>query len=250
MHQPQIALRIIEKENYQPTIVLLHGALGSMEQWKDFPEKLSDTTGCSVLLYDRMGYGASEGIKGYRWPQHYMEEEADFLVELLDGLELDQVILYGHSDGGTIALLAAAKYPKRFKGIVVEAAHIFNEDHIVHGIQTVVQQYVKTSFREELIKYHGEKTDELFQNWAGVWLSPDFKTWNIEPVLKSINIPLLAIQGELDGFGTMKQMMGIVNQVGGFPKALLAKNCGHAPHLEDTPMVLSKIREWMKTIGE
>src|SRR6266404_2702653 len=35
------------------TIVMLHEGLGSIAMWKDFPERVAETTGCGVLVYSR-----------------------------------------------------------------------------------------------------------------------------------------------------------------------------------------------------
>ena len=43
----------------KPTVVFLHEGLGSVAQWKDFPETIAENTGLSILSYDRLGHGLS-----------------------------------------------------------------------------------------------------------------------------------------------------------------------------------------------
>ena len=38
------------------TIVMLHEGLGSIAMWKDFPERVAETTGCGVLVYLSPGW--------------------------------------------------------------------------------------------------------------------------------------------------------------------------------------------------
>lgn len=44
---------------------------------------------------------------------------------MLDFWNIDKAILFGHSDGGSIALKTSGKYPEKIKGIIIDGAHIF-----------------------------------------------------------------------------------------------------------------------------
>lgn len=46
----------------KPTIVFLHEALGSVAQWRDFPETLAAILDVNLLCYDRLGHGQSDPI--------------------------------------------------------------------------------------------------------------------------------------------------------------------------------------------
>jgi len=48
---------IMDENNSKPTTVMLHDALGSGAQWKDYPSKLAEKTSCNILLYDRQEHG-------------------------------------------------------------------------------------------------------------------------------------------------------------------------------------------------
>jgi pimeloyl-ACP methyl ester carboxylesterase len=41
--------------------------------------------------------------------------------DILNELNINDVILFGHSDGGTIALITASKYPEKIKAVICEA---------------------------------------------------------------------------------------------------------------------------------
>ena len=92
-----------------PTLVFLHEGLGSIGQWRHFPAELCARTGLSGLVYERWGYGQSEPLTGPR-PNDYLEREArDSLPEVLATCDIvEPPILFGHSDGASIALLFAA----------------------------------------------------------------------------------------------------------------------------------------------
>ncbi|MDI5899049.1 alpha/beta fold hydrolase [Flavobacterium yafengii] len=215
-----------------PTIIFLHDSLGCVTLWRDFPKKLSEATKCNVLVYDRLGYGKSDAMPTHKRPVNYLELEADFLGKLLIQLHVKDAILFGHSDGGSIALITAAKYPDRIKAIICEAAHIFVEEVTLRGIYEAMDSYKKTNLAERLAKYHGDKVECIFKAWTETWTSADYKVWNIEYLLKEITCPLLFIQGEADEYGTLNQVNRTINRVRGKTEKLVIPNIGHTPHKE------------------
>lgn len=232
----------------QPTLVFLHDSLGSVQLWRDFPEKLAAATKCNVLMYDRLGYGKSEPMPTHLRPNNYLELEANILSEILSELNINDAILFGHSDGGSIALLTASKYPEKIKAIIVEAAHIFIEDITLKGIHDAMEAYKITNLPERLAKYHGDKVDTIFKAWAETWTSNDYKEWNIEHLLKDIICPLLFIQGEKDEYGTLQQVEKTVSQVSGKSEKYIIPNIGHTPHKEATELVISKTIDYINQL--
>jgi len=225
-----------------PLLVFLHEGLGSIAQWKDFPDKLCTATEHLGLVYERYGFGQSDALKEER-PVSYLEDEADTLIEVLDQLNHSQpVILVGHSDGGSIALVAAARYPARIKAVITEAAHIFVEDITIAGIQAAKTVYESNPrLKEALARYHGTHVDSTFYGWNRTWLKPEFYHWNIEHYLPAIICPLLVIQGEDDEYGSSAQVEGIVQQTKGQATSLLVANCGHTPHQQQPTIVLESM---------
>ncbi len=232
----------------RPTLVFLHDSLGCTQLWRNFPFALGETAECNVLVFDRMGYGKSFPMSTPERKNSYMETEADLLDDLLDELKINEVILFGHSDGGTIALIMAAKYPGKVRGVICEAGHIFVEDITLKGIKDALETYKTTNLSERLAKYHGDKTEMLVKAWTEIWLSDRFKTWNIEYTLKNITASLLFIQGENDEYGTLDQVEKTVSQVTGKAEKFIIPNVGHTPHKETPEIVLEKATSFIKSI--
>lgn len=176
-----------------------------------------------------------------------MEKEADVLIELMDLMYIQKAILFGHSDGGTIALIAAAKFPDRISAVISEAAHVFVEDITIKGIKKSVNAFQKEGLRERLYKYHGDKTDLVFSLWANTWLSESFRDMNTENLLPQIICPVFVIQGDKDEFGTMKQVLSILNNVSGKAEKYIVHNVGHSPHKEVPNLILQKTAEFIQT---
>ena len=235
----QIRYSLIDGCPDKPYLVFLHEGLGCIEMWKQFPENLCRQTGCPGLLYDRQGYGQSSPLTNDRdidYVHQYAQTELSFLLDTI--LNDRSCILVGHSDGGSIALIYGAAYRPRLKAIVTIAAHVFVEKKTAEGIQLAYNKYLKQG-APGLIKYHGNKTDAIFRDWAEVWLSDWFRSWNLETLLPKIRCPVLAVQGADDEYGTAKQVESIVSCVTGPAEPLIIENCGHVPHLKCEDTVLA-----------
>ena len=234
----------------RPLIVLLHEGLGSLAMWRDFPARLCAALGCRGLVYSRPGYGRSTPRRADEtWAPDYLHRQAlGLLPALLDALAVRRpCVLFGHSDGGSIALIHAAHFPARIAALVVLAPHIFVEPVALAGIRAARAGYVATAaMRQRLARYHDD-VDSAFFGWNDAWLAPEFTAWNIEPLLDDIRCPLLAIQGEEDEYGTMAQIDGIAARV---PATTLLKlaDCGHVPHRDRPDEVIEATRALLERL--
>lgn len=235
----------IEKYPGKPTIIFLHDSLGCIKLWRDFPHKLGDLTKCNVLIYDRQGYGKSPPFTLINRDTNYLETEADLLIRLLDFWNIEKPILFGHSDGASIALIAAGKYPKKIAGLITEGAHIFVENITLIGIYEAIEAYKSTNLKVRLEKYHGDKTEELFWAWASTWTSKAYRTWNIEHFLKTLNCPSLIIQGEDDEYGTLEQVNIIISTIKGYSDQLIIPKVKHTPHKETPKLILENVTDFI-----
>ena len=232
----------------KPVIVFLHEGLGCMKLWRDFPLELCRMTGCRGLMYDRYGYGESDKIGEPRENDFLYQEAAVVLPELLSKLGISEpVMLFGHSDGGTISLIFAALYPEKTAAIVTEASHIFIEPVTLRGIKQAIYAYKNNGLREKLEKYHGEKTDSMFYSWANVWTTEETAGWSIELILPEIVSPVMVIQGEDDNYGTSLQTETITSSVKGPSRLLEIPDCGHIPHHEHKRTVLRQTAEFLNS---
>ncbi|MBS3816471.1 MAG: alpha/beta hydrolase [Candidatus Thermoplasmatota archaeon] len=238
-----IAYKRIEDHPGRPTIIFLHDSLGCIETWGDFPERLGELSECNVLIYDRPGYGRSRPMD--ERDKDYLEVQADLLCELMEVWGIDDAVLYGHSDGGSIALITGSKYPSKISGILTEGAHVFVEDVAVDGVKDTAELYRTTELKSKLKRYHGDKTEEMFRAWAETWTAEWFRDWDIEDHLPSINCPVLVIQGGEDGYGTITQVEKIVEGTSGPSSRLIVPGAGHTPHEETQDIVLETSSKFM-----
>jgi pimeloyl-ACP methyl ester carboxylesterase len=225
-----------------PLLVFLHEGLGSASMWKDFPAQLCAAGGYRGLVYSRTGYGRSTPRPhGERWTPEYMHEQArevlpQFLCAAGVDVATDPPWLFGHSDGASIALIHAAACPDAVAGLILLAPHIFVEDLSVQSIEQAKYAYAGTDLRSRLARHHAD-VDSAFWGWNDIWLDPAFRRWNIEGLLASIRVPVLAVQGHNDEYGTMAQVDGLAARV---PQAEVLKldDCAHSPHRDRPEAVI------------
>lgn len=241
---PDVVLQVrhLQQGGGGPTLVLLHEALGNIALWRDFPEQLSDETGLDVLLYERRGYGSSSPISLPREDNYLIQEGEYWLPQLLKELNLEQVVLVGHSDGGSIALIGAASAAEKVHAVVAMAAHIYVDDLTLAGIHQAIERYQNSNLPERLARYHGDRTEMLFRAWTETWLRESFqRSLDLRPWLPRIHCPALIIQGTDDHYGLPQQVTDIVSGIGSHARAEHIPDCGHSPHHEQPRYILDQI---------
>ena len=236
----------IDGDSGKPTLVFLHEGLGSIRQWRDFPQNVVAATGCRALVYDRYGYGQSDVLAERKRTVRFMHDEAlSALPDLLKVLQAQNPILIGHSDGASIALIHAGA-GHAVRGVVAMAPHVFIEPVCLTSIAKAAEAFASTDLKDKLGRYHRDPR-KTFYGWADVWLDPDFVSWDIrDDFLPRITCPVLAIQGHDDIYGTMRQLDDIAHQVKGPCEVLKLENCGHAPFREQPEKTLQAVTRFIK----
>ncbi|MGA8010173.1 MAG: alpha/beta hydrolase [Thiomonas sp.] len=234
-------------ESSTPLLVFLHEGLGSLAMWKDFPQRLCDALGCRGLVYSRPAYGrSSPRLADELWDPDFMHIQAEqVLPAFLDaiGVGAQPRLLFGHSDGGSIALLHAARFAEHVRGAIVLAPHIMVEQVSIDSISKAREAYAETDLRQRLARYHNDP-DSAFWGWNRIWLDPRFRSWSIEAELAAIRCPLLAVQGLDDEYGSLEQIRGIARRVP-HTRLLELPDCGHSPHRDQPDAVIAASRDFL-----
>ena len=242
-----------------PTLVFLHEGLGSVRMWRDWPSRLCAQLGCAGLVYSRQGYGQSDPVRDVRGPSgqvdgqrhgrllsDYLHREAfEVLPALLQALGIERPVLFGHSDGGTIALLHASRWD--VSGCIVMAPHVMVEPMSLQAIQEARHAFEQGALRERLAAYHAD-VDCAFWQWNEVWLSPAFASFDIRADLPRIQAPLLAIQGVDDPYGSLAQIEDIAKAVP-HTRLLTLPACGHSPYRDQPEAVAQAVSDFMARLA-
>ncbi|WP_332672087.1 alpha/beta fold hydrolase [Aromatoleum sp.] len=241
-----VRLRSAHPRDGAPSIVFLHEGLGSLAMWKDFPQKVADATGCEAVVFSRAGYGRSDAATLPRDTRYMHDEGLDVLPAFIAALGLERPILLGHSDGASIALICAGGTDTPLSGVVVMAPHVIVEALSVESIAEAKVAWRTTDLPARLGKYHAD-VEAAFRGWNDIWLHPDFRAWNIEEYLPRIAVPVLAIQGEDDEYGTMAQIDRIAAQARDVELVKLA-DCRHSPHKDQPEAVIAAAGDFVARI--
>lgn len=243
-----------QAQSGRPVLVFLHEGLGSVAQWRDFPDRVAQALGLPALVYSRAGYGGSDPVTLPRPTDYLNQEGCLYLPAVLDQAHIDQAILVGHSDGGTIALVAAGDEGRRqptdsrILGVVAMAPHSFVEDLCVDAIAKVTDIWRDTDMREKLARYHGDNVDCAFHGWNDTWLRPEFKHWHIRDFLADIRVPVLVIQGEDDEYASLEQVTIVRDLVPGGARTLVLPQCGHSPQKDQADLVAQAIVDFVGSL--
>jgi pimeloyl-ACP methyl ester carboxylesterase len=173
-------------------------------------------------------------------------EALEVLPEVLAQLGLERPVLIGHSDGASIALLHAGS-GHAVAGLVLLAPHVFVEDVSVAGIAAAGAAYSSTRLRERLARYHDD-VDGVFWGWNDVWRSAEFRGWNIQPVLAGIDVPVLAVQGDADDYGTLAQLDAIEAGIRGPFERHVVLGGGHVLHTGDTSALVAVVARFVRAL--
>ena len=227
-----------------PTIMMLHEGLGCVDLWRDFPRKLAEATRYGVFTYSRRGYGASDPAELPR-PVDYMTREAvEVLPEVLGAIGFTEGILLGHSDGASIAAIYAGSIQDhRVRGLVLMAPHFFTEPMGLAAIAKAREAYETGDLRARLSKYHAN-VDNAFRGWNDAWLNPEFRDWNVADAIDYLRIPVLAVQGRDDQYGTLAQVEELESRSYAPVDTMILDDCRHSPHLDQPGQVVAGIAEF------
>jgi pimeloyl-ACP methyl ester carboxylesterase len=265
----QLEVQHIAGDSALAPIVFLHEGLGSVAMWRDFPAQVCTATRRPGLVYSRRGYGQSDAVPAVRSPAHmqdgqraglllpdYMHHEGwTVLPGLLAECGIDKPVLLGHSDGATIALLYASRYPTT--ACIAMAPHLFVEDVSLRSIEAARVAYERTDLRSKLARFHAD-VDCAFWQWNDVWLSQGFRSFDIVADCAQITCPLLGIQGYDDAYGTMAQVDALdcdfLSKKGLKPnrilreKLLKIERCGHSPHKDQRAVVTAAVAKFLNSV--
>ena len=242
------ALHAVQWQPSMPSgapIVLLHDSLGCVALWRDFPAQLAKASGRSVIAYDRLGFGRSDRAPGPLAPDFIVTEATDGFSAVLRHFGLGRFVALGHSVGGSMAAVCAARFASQCERLITIAAQAFVEDRTLAGIREAEHTFEQPGQLARLEKYHGDKAQWVLRAWIDTWTSRPFQGWQIETATPRIPCPLLAIHGECDEYGSMLHPQRYANWCQAEAQVLAMAGVGHVPQREQPEAVLAAIQRFL-----
>lgn len=223
----------------RPPLVFLHEGLGSVSQWRDFPARAAERTGCRTVVYSRYGHGRSSAFPAPHVPRFMHDEAMQVLPALRSALGLERPLLVGHSTGASMALIHAGAPQADVAAVLAMAPLCFVETSNLDSIRRMRDVFRDTDLQQRMARHHDDPA-AVFWSWNDIWLHPGFADWSIEADLAGIRCPVTAILGDQDEYSSPRQVQMIRRcathaarvQILGFA------DCGHSPQRDQPERVL------------
>jgi pimeloyl-ACP methyl ester carboxylesterase len=204
-----------------PPIVILHGGWG-YDVYPFDRQIAAIAPHHRIVIPDRTGYGSSETLDGL--PTDFHQRAADETRAVIDALELDRPILWGHSDGAIIALVVGLAAPDRVSGAIVEATHYFKHKRGSRPFFEGVAARPRSRFLEIHSRTWLRIVDESVpgEDFYGGQLS-------------ALQVPVLVIHGACDPRtepGELEALSSALRLHAGTTRMLVLADGGHSPHSE------------------
>ncbi len=202
-----------------PPVVLVHGTPSWSYLWRDVVRRLSERW--TVYAYDLLGYGSSDKHEGQ---DVSIPAQTELLVELLDRWGLESPFVTGHDIGAAITLRALLLRDAGYRRLaLVDAVAIApwitplsrHVKRYLEAYQTMPEhayrQVLATHLRSAI---HKEMDDAALAPYLSPWLGEvgqrayyrqvarfdERHTTEVEPLYGSIDLPVLVLWGEQDGW--------------------------------------------------
>ncbi len=179
-----------ERPGRDPATVWLHHGVGSTRAWEAFLPAAAD--GRRTIAYDRRGFGRSTRDRVFTTAM-FDDDTAD-LEAMLGERGAGPAHLIGHSDGGTVALLLAARAPELVLSVAVVAVHVRGDDLTVATLRRMGPPDTwPEPMRRSLRRAHGDDWVDVAGRWHALWTSPGWEDWSIVDELAAVRCPVYAM---------------------------------------------------------
>jgi pimeloyl-ACP methyl ester carboxylesterase len=225
-------------------IMILHGLFGFSDNWQSHAKKLASYY--RVILVDLRNHGRSP------WSDDFSYQiMAEDVKELCDDLNIDDLVLVGHSMGGKVAMHFAAKYEELLNKLVIvdmgTKEYPMHHEHILKGIYSVKLENVsaRREAEEQMSAHIDSDGIKQFLLKNLYWKEKGQLAWRMNVsvlerempnILSSFNgdeilTPTLFIRGELSNYILEEDIDEIEDQ---FPdsEVVTIADAGHWVHAE------------------
>jgi pimeloyl-ACP methyl ester carboxylesterase len=222
--------RDIDKK--KSTILLMHGSGLTHIVWS-LHEQFYASQGFNVLSVDLPGHGNSEGpsLKS-------IEKISDWIKSLMLKINIEKIIIVGHSQGGLIGIDFTSRYPELIEKIVLVANSYkmpVNQDLIdlaEAGDEKAVLLMMKWGYEGSKAFIGGNPVKKIVNSARDIRevLAVDLNACNNykngENAIKKINCPTLCIFGDLDKMVPVKVGLKMSEQITNSETKIIS-DCGH-----------------------
>ena len=201
-------------------LIILHGFTASASAWKGFVPGYEKNY--RVIAVDLPGHGRSDYMDTTKVYLH--KRAAEYILGLIDHLNLDSVYVMGASSGGFITMYMATLRPELLKRIIVVGAQVYYSQQT----RQIIEDCCGGPPGQQMINRHGREKALLlrkqFYHFRRLYGDPSFTP----DVLASIRSKTFIIHGDNDQIAPVSNAWEMFSNI---PQAHLwvAPNAGHSP---------------------
>lgn len=276
-----INLNFAENKSTGKPLLLLHGRTANWQSFMPIIPELAKTWHLYAL--DLRGHGKSDRADGYR-----LHDYVPDIASVLNNLIHKPAVLFGHSLGGMISLIAAARHPELIEALIIGDSMLslkFIKEFSAQEKEKLIWwrelartgdvEYITSQLKQELIQHR--KTGELvpayqifgenhpsFRAAAECYSQTDpevltanlenieetFAEYKIDQLLPQIKCPVLIIQAN-PRLGGLLRDEDIDKALNLLPNAqhIRIDHVGHFLHLQDKEAVLEAITPFLNSLA-
>lgn len=260
------------------TLILMHGFGGNLYTWRKAMEPLAEYG--RVIAFDRVGAGLSAHPIAGDWQgqsPYAPSMQPEFLVAVMNELEVEQAVLVGHSQGGAIALSTTLLYPERVTALVLvdpaiytsggppaELAWLWRTPPMRRIGPWVAQRFLGEASVERLIalawhdpsRFTAEERQktrkylDVKNRAAALWeYTAASEANNLPERLGEVDLPVLVIAGDNDRIVPTTEHIRLSQEIRS-AQLVIIEECGHLPQEEQPEEFLRAVRGFLGSISE
>ena len=236
------------------TIIFLHHGFGCTKRWnKIYPSFLAE--GYKIVMYDRRGYGQSEGgddFFEFYESDRYRPESVDELRSIKESLGIGPCHLVGQCEGGVVGIDYAIKYPEDVKTLTVASTQCYSdipmtELNMIRLVNVFCQ--LEPELQAKMIEWHGEPAEIKYNQFAKQGGAYGVEYFDLRPILAMVSCPTLILYPDRSSIFDVEQSVAFYRHM---PKGELAvfPRCGHNTYEQRPEDYKRTVLDFMKRIRD
>jgi pimeloyl-ACP methyl ester carboxylesterase len=212
-------------------IVLLHHGFGSARIWRDiYPQFVAQ--GFKVVMYDRRGFGRSEGgddFQDFYESDRYRPESVEELRALKEILGIGECHIVGQCEGGVIGVDYSAKYPGEVRTLVAASTQCYSEVPVTElNVARLVSKFacLEPRLQAKMVDWHGKDAESRYDQFAKYGGAYGSGFFDLRPVLSLVPCPTLVLYPDRSSIFDVEQSVAFYRHLARGELAVFPK-CGH-----------------------
>jgi len=235
-------------------IILMHHGFGCTKIWNDiYPRFVAE--GYKVVMYDRRGYGQSEGGEDFfefYESDRYRPESVEELRLVKKILGIESCHLVGQCEGGVVGVDYANKYPQEVKTLTVASTQCYCEVSVIDfNIMRLVNTFaqLEPELQAKMVEWHGEPAEIKYNQFVKQGGAYGADYYDLRPILHMVACPTLVLYPDRSSIFDVEQSIAFYRHL---PKGELAvfPKCGHNTYEQRPEEYTRTVLAFMKRIRE